>query len=396
VTREKFVRFNFRRPKQGFVTLFAMVVCLFGLFACGGGGVGEGGTGGVKTQNTGRVTGASDKTIEVNGVQYDKQQAKVVDGFNQPVSADRVTLGSWVDVESVLGDGNAQLQAQLIRVRPAMRGKVTQVDAMNQRLSVLGSQGQLDSDVIWDGVDGASQLREGDWVEVHGTLAQTNGSIDVTRLEKLNAPSSDYELRGVVTRVNATDHTMTVGGQKIDYNQASVAVRVALQEGLVVRVSSSQPPADGQRWVVDRVVDDQWLVGDAAQVYVEGVVTQFQAGPVFVLEGLGVDASGADKSYTVTGNGQRVAVVGVLKAGVLKAQAVRVVTPGEPVIFTLTGLIKQYKGPSDFRIGNVAINASTAKIVGGSSADLANGRKVRVRGEVLAPGLFAIRLEFVD
>jgi hypothetical protein len=149
-------------------------------------------------------------------------------------------------------------------------------------------------------------------------------------------------------------------------------------------------------WVVDRVVDDPWLVGEASQVYVEGVVTQFQAGPVFVLEGLDVDASGADKSYTVTGNGQRVAVVGVLKAGVLKAQAVRVVTPGEPVVFTLTGLIKQYKSPSDFRIGNVRINASTAKIVGGSSADLANGRKVRVRGEVHAQGLFAIRLEFVD
>ena len=390
------MRFLFRRPKQGFVTLCALVMCLFGLLACGGGGVGEGGTGGVKTKNTGRVTGSSDKFIEVNGVQYDKQQAAVVDGFNQPASSERVTLGAWVDVEAVLGDNNQPAQAQLIRVRPAMRGKVTQVDAMNQRLSVLGSQGQLDSDVIWDGVDGASQLREGDWVEVHGALAQTNGGIDVTRLEKLNAPLPNYELRGVVTRVNAADRTMTVGGQKIDYTQASVAVRVALQVGLVVRVSSSQPPADEQRWVVDRVVDDQWLVGDAVQVYVEGVVTQFQSGPVFVLEGLEVDASGAEKNRTITGNGQRLAVVGVLKAGILKAQAVSVLVPGEPVIFTLTGLIKQYKSPSDFRIGNVAINASTAKIVGGSSADLANGRKVRVRGEVLAPGLFAIRIEFVD
>ena len=391
--REKFVSFFFCRLKQISMTLCVMVICLFGLFACGG-GVGEGGTGGVKSKNTGRVTGLSDKAIEVNGVQYDKQQATVVDGFNQPTSGDRVTLGAWVDVEAVSSDNNHQ--AELIRVRPAMRGKVTQVDALNQRLSVLGSQGQLNGDAILDGIDDAGQLREGDWVEVHGTLAQTNGGIDVTRLEKLNAPSSDYELRGVVTRVNAGDHTMTVGGQKIDYSQASVAVRVALQAGLVVRVSSSQPPVDEQRWVVGRVVDDQWLVGDAAQVYVEGVVTQFQAGPVFVLEGLSVDANGADKSYTISGNGQRVAVVGVLKAGVLKAQAVRVVTPGEPVIFTVTGLIKQYKSPSEFRIGKVVINASTAKVVGGSSADLADGRKVRVRGEVRSPGLFANRLEFVD
>jgi len=396
VNREKFVGVFFNRCSQRLVALCAMVVCLICLFACGGGGVGEGGTGGVKTQSTGRVTGTSDDTIEVNGVQYDKKQATVIDGFNQPIPTDRVTLGVWVDVQGLSGDGNQKAQAHVIRVRPAMRGRVTQVDALNRRFSVLGSQGQLDQDAVLEGIDDVGQLRLGDWVEVHGTLAQTSGGIDVTRLEKLKAPAPTYELRGLVTRVNAADRTMTVGGQKIDYARASVALRMALQVGIVVRVSSSQPPVDDQWWVVDRVGDDQWLVGNAAQVLAEGVVTQFQAGPVFSLEGLVVDATSADKSYTVTGDGQRVAVVGVLKGDVLKAQAVRVVSPGEPVIFTLTGLVKQFKSPTDFYIGNLPINASAAKIVGGTSSDLANGRKVTVRGEVRSPGLFAIRLEFVD
>jgi Domain of unknown function (DUF5666) len=391
---EKPVSFSFSLP-QFVRTACVLVCCLLGLLACGG-GVGEGGTGGVRTQSTGRVTATSETTLEVNGVTYDTRQAKIVDGFEQPAPIERVTLGAWVDVEGQSEGGGRSAVAQLIRVRPAMRGKLTQLDVLSKRLSVLGSQGQLNRDVVFQGVDDQSQLREGDWVEVHGALGQEAGQIDVTRVERLDTASALYELRGVVSRVNATDRTMTVGGQKIDYAQASVAVRVALQAGAVVRVSSSRPPADDQRWSVERVVDDQWLVGSAAQVYLEGVVTQWQAGPVFVLEGVVVDASGADKASTVTGNGLRVAVVGTLQAGVLRAQAVRVTTPGEPVVFTLSGVVKQFKSLADFHIGNVAIDASSAKLVGGTTADLANGRKVKVRGEVRPPGLYASRLEFED
>jgi hypothetical protein len=376
-------------------TAFALVGCLLVLLACGGaGGVGEGGTGGVRTKSTGRVTATSDVGLEVNGVQYDKRQAQVVDGFEQPTADERVALGAWVDVEAISTDGGRSGVAQLIRVRPAMRGKLVQLDASTQRLSVLGTQGQLSRDVVLQGVDTPSQLRAGDWVEVHGALGQETGQIDVTRVEKLDAPASVYELRGVVSRVNATERTLTVGGQKIDYSQATVVLRTELTVGSVIRLSSSQPPLDDQRWKVDRVVDDRVLNGDNVQVYVEGVVTQLRAGPLFVVEGFAVDATGADKNNAVMSNGQRVAVVGTLQSGVLQAQAVRLIVPGEPVVFSVTGPIKQFKTVSDFRIGNVAIDASGAKFVGGTASDLVNGRKVKVRGEVRAPGLFANRLEF--
>lgn len=372
-----------------------LVGCLLGLLACGG-GVGEGGTGGVRTQSTGRVTASSDTTVEVNGVSYDTRQAKVVDGFEQPTGRDRVSLGAWVDVEGVSAESDRTALAQLIRVRPAMRGQLTQLDVSTQRLLVLGSQGQLGRDVVLQGVDELSQLRAGDWVEVHGALGSETGQIDVTRVEKLNVPDAVYELRGVVSRVNTAERTLTVGGQKIDYAQATVLVRAGLTVGSVIRLSSSQPPLDDQRWTVDRVIDDRVLSGDAFQVYVEGVVTQLQTGPLFVMEGFAVDARGADKSSAVTNNGQRVAVVGMFQAGVLRAQAVRLILPGEPVVFTLTGVVKQFQSVKDFRIGPVAINASDAKFLSGAASDLANGRKVKVRGEVRAPGLFASRVEFED
>jgi hypothetical protein len=305
-------------------------------------------------------------------------------------------LGTWVDVEGPSAESDRMAVAQLIRVRPAMRGKLAQLDVSTQRLSLLGSQGQLGRDVVFEGVDTLSQLRAGDSVEVHGALGRETGEIDVTRVEKLDTPSAVYELRGVVSRVNATERTLTVGGQKIDYAQATVLVRTGLTVGSVIRLSSSQPPLDDQRWTVDRVVDDRVLSSDGLQVYVEGVVTQLQTGPVFVVEGFAVDASRADKASAVTHNGQRVAVVGTFQAGVLRAQAVRVILPGEPVIFTLTGVVKQFNSVNDFRIGQVAINASDAKFVSGTASDLANGRKVKVRGEVRAPGLFVSRLEFED
>ena len=394
MTLEKPVSFSLR-PFCFLRMACVLVGCLLALLACGG-GVGEGGTGGVRTQSTGRVTASSDNAVEVNGVLYDTRQAKVVDGFEQPTNRDRLSLGTWVDVESVSTESGRLAAAQLIRVRPAMRGKVTQLDASTQRLTVLGSQGHLGRDVVFQGVDAPSQLRPGDWVEVHGALGGDTGQIDVTRVEKLDAADAVYELRGVVSHIDAAERTLTVGGQKIDYGQATVLVKTGLTVGAVIRLSSAKPPLDDQRWTVERVIDDRVLGGDAFQVYVEGVVTQFQTGPLFVMEGFAVDASDADKANAVTQNGQRVAVVGKFQAGVLRAQAVRPVIAGEPVVFTLTGVVKLFKSVNDFRIGNVAINASDAKFVNGAALDLANGRKVKVRGEVRGPGLLASRLEFQD
>jgi hypothetical protein len=188
---------------------------------------------------------------------------------------------------------------------------------------------------------------------------------------------------------------MRVGGQQVAYGQAQITLKAALAAGRVVRVSAAAPPAPDGVWTVDRVVDDRVLAGDLPWVYAEGVVSQWASGPVFALEGLPVDARQAEKRSKVTGNGLRVAVVGSLEAGVLQAKAVTVSEPGEPVVFTVSGLVKKFNGVADFRINGVAINAGKAQVSGGLAAGLGNGSKVRVKGQVRGQVLMATSLEFI-
>jgi hypothetical protein len=125
------------------------------------------------------------------------------------------------------------------------------------------------------------------------------------------------------------------------------------------------------------------------------VVSQWVSGPQFALEGLPVDARQAEKRAKVTGNGLRVAVVGSLEAGVLKARAVTVSEPGEPMVFTVSGIVKKFTSLSDFRVSGVPVDASQASVSGGLPGDLGNGRKVRIKGQVQGHVLMATRLEFL-
>lgn len=368
----------------------------------GGGGVGEGGTGGSRIYSSGQVTSLSDTSVGVNGVEYDRRQAQLVDGFGQAVQADRLALGSWVEVEGTTRDAGSSGEAETIRLQPAARGVVAGVDPSSGQITVLGSPVRYDGATVVDGVGGAAEVQAGDFVEVHGALADDALTVQASRIEKLVPPPESggasaeqrFELKGEVSQLNSSAQTMRVGGQKVSFAQARITVK-ALVAGHVVRVSAGAPPAPDGTWAVDRVVDDRVLSGDVPWVYAQGVVRAWAAGPVFALEGLPVDARQAQKRGLVTGNGLRVAVVGSLQAGVLVARAVSVFEPGEPVVFVMSGQVKKYSSLSDFRIGGVRVDASRAQVSGGRAADLAEGRKVRVKGRVQGQVLVATSLEFI-
>ncbi len=377
--------------------------CALLLAACGGGGgVGEGGTGGSRIYSSGQVTALSDTSVGVDGVEYDRRQAQLVDGFGQAVEADRLALGSWVEVEGTTLDDGRSGAAGTIKLQPAARGVVAGVDPSSGQITVLGSPVRYDGATVVDGVGGAAEVQAGDFVEVHGALADDALTVQASRIEKLAPPPPEsgasaeqrFELKGEVSQLNSSAQTMRVGGQKVSFAQARITVK-ALVAGHVVRVSAGAPPAADGTWVVDRVVDDRVLSGDVPWVYAQGVVRSWATGPVFALEGLPVDARQAQKRGLVTGNGLRVAVVGSLQAGVLVARAVSVFEPGEPVVFVMSGQVKKYSSLSDFRIGGVRVDASRAQVFGGRAADLAEGRKVRVKGRVQGQVLVATSLEFI-
>jgi hypothetical protein len=149
--------------------------------------------------------------------------------------------------------------------------------------------------------------------------------------------------------------------------------------------------------VVDKLTSDQALPDNLGFLYTEGYVQGLSlAGPSFLLEDLPVDASSANGKGSITADGQRVAVVGALVGGTLKAKAVAVVLPGAPVVFTLSGLVTDCVSPAAFRLRGVAIDASGASYVApASAATLANGLRLRVKGTVLGRKVVAGQVELV-
>lgn len=376
----------------------ALCVAMLAVLA-GCGGVDEGGTGRVEGLSVGVLKGLDDTSVSVNGVTYERSSAQVLDGFGQPLSAEDLRLGMWLEVFGEVDEAQGRGVAQSIRIRPAARGKVTAKDADGLTVDVIDTTVRLANGTVLDGVSSASEIAEGDLVEVHGPLAGGLGDIEASRIERLRPPPEaikPFELRGRVGNLDPVARTATIGRRAVSYATANVALRSALANGQVVRVSSVLAPVDGVRWEVDRLATDQPLPANVGFLYTEGYVDGLQAGPLFDVEGLNVDARTASDRALVTANGQHVAVVGSLVDGTLRAKSIALILPGEPVVFTLSSAIGGYVSVSDFRVRGVAVDASSATFIApATAAALANDVRVRVMGTFLGRRLIATRVEFL-
>jgi hypothetical protein len=373
-----------------------LITLAFVLAACGG--VGTDGTG-QSSVHVGVANGLADDTVTVNDVTYERGSAVVTDAFNQPLGGDALRLGMWLEVTGTVYEDSGRAVAQTIRVRPAARGQVSAVDGTGFTLTVLESTVRYENTAtVIEGADSAAALTPGDVVEVHGPLGSAAGSVEASRIEKLASaptPAKPFELRGRVSNLDVVARTLTVGRQAVRYDTATLALRQALANGQVVRVAALAAPVAGQVWRIARMSSDQPLPDNLGFVYAEGVTTDWLAGPTFTLEGVSVDATSANNRGVVTADGQRVAVIGSLASGVLRAKSVARSQPGQPVVFVLSGALSNVVSPADFRVRGVGIDASTASFVGGTAAELVDGRRVRVVGGVSGRRLIATRVEFL-
>jgi hypothetical protein len=368
--------------------------------ACGG--VGTDGTGPSgnddNTVSVGVATGLAETSVTVNGVAYERSGADTTDGFGNALRADDLRLGMWLEVSGVVDDARGTAIAKTIRVRPAARGVVSAVDGAGFTVTVLQSSVRYDNAAtVIDGADTAAALAAGDVVEVHGPLGVGSGTVEASRIERLSpAVRKPVELRGRVSNVDSAARTLTVGRQAVRYDAAALTLRQALANGQVVRVSSLSAPVAGQPWNVERMTSDQPLPDNLGFIYAEGVTTDWVAGPTFTLEAVPVNAASANNKGAVTGDGQRVAVIGSLVAGTLNAKSVARSLPGQPVVFALSAALTDYQSIADFRVRGVTIDATSAVFAGGASAELANGRRVKVTGSVSGRRLVATKVEFLS
>ena len=82
-------------------------------------------------------------------------------------------------------------------------------------------------------------------------------------------------------------------------------------------------------------------------------------------------------------------------AGVLVATDFRRIGVGEQIQYVVQGEIANFMSAANFSVRGESINASTATFVGGTAADLVNGRTVRIKAQAIAGRLEATEVNFV-
>jgi hypothetical protein len=360
--------------------------------ACAGGGSGTGTSSDAAISGT--VTGVG--SLAIDGVGYDGSSAVVEVDRDDPAA---LAAGTLADVRlgcqvEARGDGHGRLRSLVVRA--ALRGPVDAVDAPGHTFGALGQTVRVTSgtsaDTVFEGVTGLADLKAGDLVEVHGTFDAT-GAILATRVE-LEPASTSLRLRvsGFAKDVDAAGTGFTLGALKVDASAARIAPRGAkLTEGALVYVFATALPQSGT--LTARAVRVVTLPAEGQRVVLGGRVSAFTALSSFVLAGVPVDASGA----TITGGQASDIQVGTL----LRVEGtVHVVSPGPPPSFSvvatrvhivpahdqrpvmLVGPITGFVSPAQFKVWNVAVDASAATVENGALADLKDGLVVVVKGHV--------------
>ncbi len=328
----------------------------------------------------GLVTDASadGKTFKVNGIAVDASAAELKGGQN-PTFADIRNM-ALVRVEGTLaGSGGAvTLKAARVWIIPAseqrrivLAGQVTDfVSAASFR--VRGTPVNADTATFRNG--GKDDLKDGAFVLVKGRI---DG--DVVRADEVifGVPPKDvaFRLLGVVKDFDAAARTFTLLGIPMKLADGATFEGGTLAEfgnGDLIEVRGA---FDGTAFVVTAV---RFVSGMPPAIFAEGVIANVTA-TSFELNG--ATFKRVPTTRIVNGplaNGQHVEVVAHWVGGEVVADRVEVQTPG--AFARLLGPISDFVSKANFKVLGVTVDASAAMFEGGTEADLANGRFVRVIG----------------
>jgi hypothetical protein len=344
-----------------------------------GGGVGTGGTGGFAA---GPITGFG--SVIVGGVRFDDTTAAVEDGDGTRRSRDELRLGMTVEIDSGAIASDATATATQIRFESELAGLVGLIDLTDSSFTLLGQRVQIDDTTVFDErLDGTlAALRTGQALEVYAVFDPASGRYRATRLEPASALTG-LRLRGPVGQLDAAAQVLTVGGQSYSYAGAT-GVPAGLAAGQFVRLRLALATQPTLRWVVQSFGVALRSLPEADRVELEGRVSAFSSSTSFSVNGRMVDARGATVTGAGLALGARVEVTGNIRAGVLLASAVKVVSDSEASDreFELNGLITAVStAQATITVRGVTISTarSDLRFQDGSAADLTTGRNVEVK-----------------
>jgi Domain of unknown function (DUF5666) len=206
-------------------------------------------------------------------------------------------------------------------------------------------------------------------------------------------------VRGLVRDLVAAPPSLRIGAQTFDL--AATGVPAGLVNGEIVRMTVATAQLNG-RWPVTAITAERRRLDDRDEAEVEGLITSLVSTTRFAVNGVSVDASGAnfvDGSAGVV-VGARVKVRGRIAGGELIAANVDLrsdddaFNDGVDLRDPITGLNTTAQ---TFQVRGINVfYGASPRFDNGSEADLADGRRVRVRGLLSADRTRAIatRIEF--
>jgi len=403
-----------RQLKQHLQWAFCATACALSaavLVACGGGGGGEAATQSPATpapSTPSASTASVDGTITgfgsviIDGQRFDDSLAKVAFA-NKPEAQTAGTLGdlrTGMRVQGELKDG----VLQNLVVNFALVGTIGAVDASAGTLNVFGqtikttATGQLPT--VLDGFSALSQLAMGDLVKVSGSVAG-DGSITATRIErKVKDGTEVFRLSGAVQGLDTSAKTFTLVGNSsvtVSYADAKLLPTGAVIENgkLVSVVATSAPAASGGKNVLAASVVEVKArkLPDSSDTTVGGPINDFKSLASLRIGDVVVDASTATlKEGTQAAdvaNGAQAQAHGTIKDGVMKADWLRVFKNDTAIKALLIGQVTDYVSLANFTLRGTVVDASAARFIKGSAADVAAGAWVQVTGQLTSAGVKA-------
>lgn len=371
----------------------AMLICLLALTAvltaCGGGGVGTGGTGSFAS---GPITGFG--SVVVNAVHFDDSQATIEDGEGVRRTRDDLRLGMTVEIDSSAVSSTvsgSSASASRIRYDSELRGPVGSVDAAAGSFTLLGQRVVLESRTVFDAqiAGGASGLSAGRWVEVYAVFDAATARYRATRVEPALS-AAGARLRGPLAAVDTGARLLRIGAATYGYGAAS-SPPPALAAGQFVRLRLALADA---AWAVSSFGTALPALPDADGVSLKGLISAYTSPASFSVNGRVVNASGArfpDGSAGM-GLGVRVEAKGRLRDGTLLATEVSIESDEEEEAreFELSGSITSVDAAQRtlvLRGQTVSTARADLRFEHGTAADLVAGRRIELKGRLSADRL---------
>jgi hypothetical protein len=340
-------------------------------------------------------------SFRVNGQLVDGRSATVTGG-----TAAMLVNGVKVEVEGSLAQG--VVVAAKIEIEQeadvSLDGTVEAVDTAGGAVTVAGQRIAVTAATQFEDRSTAAlrdfnlaAIRVGDRLSVEATRSATGLVAErIVRLDA-SAPSSGPEAKteGVISDF-VSIASFSVAGRKVNASSAHFEQGAAAELANGVRVDVEGVLA-GDVLMATKV--EFRVSAPTGTASIEGTITDFVSPANFKVAGQAVDATGAVFSGGTAANlvnGRRVEVEGTVTGGILRAVAVRFEDQASSSTLEVEGSITDFAGIANFKVAGQRVDASTAVFKNGTAADLANGRRVGVRGLLVGGVLQASALEFKD